>query len=99
MEPFNPVKKGDPPREIPEVPMNIKTNPVKKGSYGANGASGKWKSMLSTPPAYSKSPPASCAASAPSSMHPGGGACACVLSSAPLFLCPVSRGEDGRAGW
>ena len=35
-EPFDVVKTGDPPREVKEVPPNIKCNPAKKGSYGNN---------------------------------------------------------------
>ena len=50
-EPFNPVKKGDLPPPVAEVPMNIKTNPVKKGSYGAN-----WKTILGTEYEYKPEP-------------------------------------------
>lgn len=52
-EPFNPVKKGDPPRPVAEVPMNIKCNPIKKGSYGAN-----WGCMLGPEYRYQSRPAA-----------------------------------------
>lgn len=52
-EPFNPVKKGDPPRPVAEVPPNIKCNPIKKGSYGAN-----WGCMLGPEYRYQSRPAA-----------------------------------------
>jgi len=50
-EPFNPVKTGDPPRPVAEVPPNIKTKPGKKGSYGSN-----WKTLLGPEYKYSAEP-------------------------------------------
>lgn len=50
-EPFDAVKKGDLPKVVVEVPMNIKTNPCKVGSYGAN-----WKTLLGKEYEYAPEP-------------------------------------------
>ena len=53
MYPNNPVKKGDPPREVKEIPPNVKCNPIKKGSYGAN-----WGALLGPEYRYQPRPAA-----------------------------------------
>ncbi len=53
MYPNNPVKKGDPPREVKEIPSNVKCNPIKKGSYGAN-----WGALLGPEYRYQPQPAA-----------------------------------------